>query len=215
MNYLIFLLFILSNFSAFAQGSYDWNEHNNAMDSIDWGNAFYGILILVFIVWIINLVSGGGLRKVDTKEEYKQPKKAYKVIGFLPPTAEEMKVPSTPQEILEWGESKGLLEYTKNKNIFKSAEKVRKFRLDRKRIKLYFKCKEFHNSFKKGTVVEYETYELDSKSRVKEERIIKVGEVISITEFIGYIYKDNALVKFQDGSTYEHGTVSLKKRVYF
>jgi hypothetical protein len=57
MNYLIFLLFILSNFSAFAQGSYDWNEHNNAMDSIDWGNAFYGILILVFIVWIINNVS--------------------------------------------------------------------------------------------------------------------------------------------------------------
>ncbi|MDA7728782.1 hypothetical protein N8838_01360 [Flavobacteriales bacterium] len=57
MNYLFFLLFILSNFSAFAQGSYDWNEHNNAMDSIDWGNAFYGILILVFIVWIINNVS--------------------------------------------------------------------------------------------------------------------------------------------------------------
>ena len=75
MNYIIFLLFIFSNFSAYAQGSYDWNEHNNAMDSIDWGNAFYGILILVFIVWIINLVSEGGLNKVDTKEEYKSSEK--------------------------------------------------------------------------------------------------------------------------------------------
>ena len=27
------------------------------MDSIDWGSAFYGILIFVFIVWIINVVS--------------------------------------------------------------------------------------------------------------------------------------------------------------
>tara|TARA_X000000368_G_scaffold402498_1_gene376476 strand:- start:18 stop:302 length:285 start_codon:yes stop_codon:yes gene_type:complete len=52
-----FILFILSTFSACAQVSYDWNEHNNAMDSIDWGNTFYGVLILVFIVWIINAVS--------------------------------------------------------------------------------------------------------------------------------------------------------------
>jgi len=81
MKKLILLLFIFSNFSVYAQGSYDWDEHINAMDSIDWGSAFNGILILVFIVWIINLVSEGGLRNVDTKKEYKQPKKAYKVIA--------------------------------------------------------------------------------------------------------------------------------------
>ncbi|MBT5749865.1 MAG: hypothetical protein HOI39_01925 [Flavobacteriales bacterium] len=75
MNYLIFLLFIFSNFSVYAQGSYDWNEHNNAVDSIDWGLAYYGVLFLVFIVWIVNTVSER-LNKVDTKEEYKSSKKA-------------------------------------------------------------------------------------------------------------------------------------------
>ena len=214
MNYLIFLLFILINFSAYAQGSYDRIEHNNAMDSIDWGSAFNGFLILVFIVWIINLVYEGGLRKVDTKKEYKQPKKAYKVIGLLHPTAEEMKVPCKPQEILEWGESKGFLEYTKAKiyTTKRGVEAARKFRLDRRRIKLYFKCKEFHNSFKKGTVVEFEWPDTVNG---KLEMVNKVGEVISITEFTGNPYSDNALVKFQDGSKLEVGTIGLKKRVYF
>jgi hypothetical protein len=57
MNYIIFLLIIFSNFSVYAQGSYGWNEHNNAMESIDWGLAFFGVLILVFIVWIFNTIS--------------------------------------------------------------------------------------------------------------------------------------------------------------
>ena len=38
-------------------------------------------------------------------------------------------------------------------------------------IKLYFKCKEFHNSFKKGTVVEYEPYELDNLKQVIFSRV--------------------------------------------
>lgn len=73
MRYIIVLLLIFSNFSIYAQGSYDWNDHNDAMESIDWGNSIFGILILVGIIWIINVVSEGGVRKVDTKEEYKQP----------------------------------------------------------------------------------------------------------------------------------------------
>ena len=207
MKNLLFLLLIFSNFSVYAQGSYDWNDHNNAMESIDWGSAFYGICFLVSLVWLINAGSEGWrLGKVDTKEEYKPSKKAYKVIGFLHANAEEMKVPCTPQEILEWGESKGFLKYTKGTSV----EAARKFRLDRSEIKLYFKCKEFHNSFKKGTAVEY-----PNVVNGKRETVNKVGEVISITEFIGHVYSDNALVKFQDGSTYEVGTISLKKRVYF
>lgn len=79
MKCLIFLLLIFSNFSVYAQGSYNWNDHNNAMESIDWGSAFFGVLILVFIVWVINAVSEGWrLGKVDTKEEYKSSKKADK-----------------------------------------------------------------------------------------------------------------------------------------
>lgn len=219
MNYLLFLLFFLTNISVYAQSSYDWNEHNNAMDSIDWESAVFGVFILVFLFWIINLVSERRLLKVDAKDEYKQPKKAYKLIGILPLTAEEMSVPCTPEEILERGESKGFLKYTKSFPEM-SVEAARKFRLDRGEIKVYFKCKEFHNSLKKGTVVEYD----NGLSTLKEfkdgvpifiKKGAQVGEVISITKFIGHPLSDKALVKFQDGSTQEIPTINLKKRVYF
>lgn len=219
MNYLLFLLFFFSNISVYAQSSYDWNEHNNAMDLIDWERAFFGVFILVFIFWIINLLSKRGLLKVDPKKEYKQPKKAYKVVGILPHTAEEMRVPCTPQEILEWKGSKGFLKENPSKTENSSAGSARTLKLDIGRIKLYFKCKEFHNSLKKGTVVEYD----NGLSRLKEWKdgvpiLIKgaqVGEVISITRFTGDTCSDKALVKFQDGSTQEIQTILLKKRAYF
>lgn len=219
MNYLLFLLFVFSKISVYAQSSYDWNEHNNAMDLIDWERAFFGVFILVFIFWIINLLSKRGLLKANTKDEYKQPKKTYKVIGLLPHTSEEMSVPCTPEEIFEWGESKGFLKEYQSRIANPSTGSARTLRLDIGRIKLYFKCKEFHNSLKKGTVVEYD----NGLSRLKEWKdgvpiLIKwaqVGEVISITKFIGHPLSDKALVKFQDGSTQEIPTISLKKRVYF
>lgn len=209
-----FLLIIFSNFSIYAQGSYDWNEHNDAMDSIDWGSAFFGILILVGIVWIIYVLSEEGTgRIVDNKEEHKPSSKAYKVVRFYRPSAEEMKVPPTPQEILEWGESKVFKDITEGNKLIGEypEEEKRKLRLDREQIKFYFKFKEFHNSFKKGTVVEYQT---NTTHLAKEESIIKVGEVISKTNFTGSVYKDKVLVKFQDGSTSKIGTVLLKKRIY-
>ena len=48
------------------------------MDSIDGGNAFYGILILVFIVWIINTIlerPNKVIAKKKTKEDIKTEKK--------------------------------------------------------------------------------------------------------------------------------------------
>ena len=219
MNYLLFLLFVFSNISVYAQSSYDWNEHNNAMDSIDWERAFFGVFILVFIFWTINLLSKRGLLKVDPKKEYKQPKKAYKVVGILPHTAEEMRVPCTPEEILEWGESKGFLKEYQSRIANPSTGSARTLRLDIGRIKLYFKCKEFHNSLKKGTVVECEGLSRlkEWQSSVPEELLkgAKVGEVVYITKFIGHPLSDKALVKFQDGSTQEIPTINLKKRVYF
>ena len=86
MNYLIFLLFIFSNFSVYAQGSYNWNEHNNAVDSIDWGLAYYGVLFLVFIVWIVNAISEKPYdvsSKKKAKEDIKTEKK--KVVTEMDP----------------------------------------------------------------------------------------------------------------------------------
>lgn len=86
MKCLIFLLLIFSNFSVYAQGSYNWNDHNNAMESIDWGSAFFGILILVFIVWIVNNVSERPYNvssKKKAKEDIKTEKK--KVVTEMDP----------------------------------------------------------------------------------------------------------------------------------
>ena len=76
------------------------------MESIDWGSAIFSILILVGIVWIIYVLSEEGTGRIIDTREYKPSSKAYKVKRFYRPSAEEMKVPPTPQEILEWGESK-------------------------------------------------------------------------------------------------------------
>ena len=86
MNYLMFLLFIFSNFSVYAQGSYNRNEHNNAVDSIDWGLAYYGVLFLVFIVWIVNAISEKPYNvssKKKAKEDIKTEKK--KVVTEMDP----------------------------------------------------------------------------------------------------------------------------------
>lgn len=46
---------LLSGLPVFSQGSYDWNEHNEAMDQIDWGKSMQGWLILLVIIGIIYL----------------------------------------------------------------------------------------------------------------------------------------------------------------
>ena len=71
MKYTISLLLIFCNFFVYAQGSYDWREHNRDMDEIDWGSAIQGLLILVFFVWLIYSLSER-LTKVRTKKKSHQ-----------------------------------------------------------------------------------------------------------------------------------------------
>ena len=49
---ILILVFIFQYASVFSQGSYDWNEHGEAMDNIDWGNAITGWVMLFVIIWI-------------------------------------------------------------------------------------------------------------------------------------------------------------------
>jgi hypothetical protein len=145
------------------------------------------------------------LQRIDSSsEEHKQSKKADQKIDGLESEVEDMKELS-PHEILEWEQSKWFQDLNKWN---RSAEAELKLRFDRNRIKMYFKHKELHNTLKKGTVVEYTMYDYDFAP--PQITRLEIGMVISITEFTGNPYEDKAVVKFQNGSTKNVSTISLK-----
>lgn len=213
--YFIYLnLFLLCSSKVNAQGSYDWNEHNNAMNSIDWGRAFYGILFLVIIFWIIYKASNRK-DKFRSKDKFKNAEKPYKVLGLKPRVKE-----ITHEEFIEFSESKYLqnnVELMKKYHGHKKAIEYKQSEISNKlNIHEYFAKKEFHNSVDKGTIVEFEELSFNFKSLETQGTLEKkYGEVLKITEFTGIVGQDKVVIKLKDGSTCEKLLYSVKKRVYF
>lgn len=209
-------LFLLCSSKMNAQGSYDWNEHNNAMNSIDWVRAFYGILFLVIIFWIIYKASNRQ-DKFRSKDKFKNAEKPYKVLGLKPRVKE-----ITHEEFIEFSESKYLqnhIELMKKlldldpKEVISLEQRITSKKSE---INSYFARKEFHNSLDKGTVVEFEELSFNFKSlKTPGSLEKKYGEVLSKTEYTGIIGNDKVLIKLKDESTVEMLSVLVKKREYF
>jgi hypothetical protein len=49
---ILILAFIFHNVFAFSQDSYDWHEHNEAMDKINWNDSITGWWMLFVIIGI-------------------------------------------------------------------------------------------------------------------------------------------------------------------
>ena len=55
-----FVILIMLHFgfvTVYSQGSYDWREHNEAMENMEWESVFSGLLILLFIIGVIRMLS--------------------------------------------------------------------------------------------------------------------------------------------------------------
>jgi hypothetical protein len=52
----LILAFLLHNVFVFSQDSYEWDDHNEAMDDINWNDSIKGWLMLFVIIGIFYLI---------------------------------------------------------------------------------------------------------------------------------------------------------------
>ena len=62
------IIFLLGYVFVYSQGSYDWNEHNDAMEDISWKSVGFGLLVILCIVGLIKLLSNIPPKKASKKK---------------------------------------------------------------------------------------------------------------------------------------------------